>query len=375
MNLKSNITKHINRTGRSMVSTREQVKDWLALWAKAKGQDTSDVDPKKSRLLGLMDFAQHDPILDPEHERWASYNGPIADRFGDAVGIDDPALLKDYSLDVLAVALAVRRATFKQRVLDGVALREAGQVGDRFLSGAEMADDKSHWRIGFRRLAAKELARLDPNLRDDVESMRLAVDYDRREIVLVTDQRLEGFYAMEALRAMVRCEGVPEHGYTVRVVVVVFMDEEESNPLFAYPYELMTLTHYAPERVVLVGGGSEASDQLEQAVHGGGATIAGLYERAMAFFAHWRPEDDPDGQQLQGWASLIKRALWEDALRDRESPVDALKDALSSLPRDESLKLAGDQLFELGSLLDRDGDSMFKRLSFKRSVFDPTWTR
>lgn len=373
MSLKSDVTKHINRTGRSMVSTREQVKDWLALWAKAKGQDSPEMDPKKSRLLGLMDFAQHDPIKDPEDERWAPYNGPINDRFGDAVGIDDPALLKDYSLDVLAVALAVRRAVFKQRVLDGVALREAGQLGERFLSDAEKADDKSYWRMGFRRLASKELARLDPNLRDDVESMRLAVDHEHREIVLVTDQRQEGFYAMEALRAMVRCEAVPEHGYTVRVVVVVFMDEEESNPLFAYPYELMTLTHYAPERVVLVGGGEAASGQLEQAIHGGGATIAGLHERAIAFFAHWRREDDPNGKQLQGWASLVKRALWEDALRDRESPVNSLKDALSSLPRDESLKLAGDQLFELESLLDRDRDSMHKRLSFKRSVFDPNW--
>ncbi|MCD9096685.1 hypothetical protein [Luteimonas fraxinea] len=280
------------------------------MWAKAKEQDTPDVDPEKSRLLGLMDFAQQEPITDPEEVSWASYSGTIKDRFGDAVGIDDPTLLKDYSPDVLAVALAVRRATFKQRVLDGVALREAGQVGERFLSDAELVDDKSYWRMGVQRLAAEELVHLDPNIRDDVESMRLAVDHGKRVIVLVTDQRQEGFYAMEALRAMVRCEGVPEHGYTVRVVFVVFMDEEETSPLFAYPYELMTLTHYAPERVVLVGGGQAASEQLEQAIHGGDATIAGLYERAIAFFAHWRSENDPDGQRLQGWAKLAKRALY-----------------------------------------------------------------
>jgi len=373
MSLKSDVTKHINRTGRSMVSTREQVQDWLALWAKAKGQDTPDVGPKKSRLLDLMDFAQHDPITDPEDERWGAYNGPIDDRFGDAVGIDDPALVKDYSPDVLAVALAVRRATFKQRVLDGVALRVAGQVGERFLSDAELVDDKSCWRMGLRRLAAEELEHLDPNIRDDVESMRLAVDDGRREIVLVTDQRQEGFYAMEALRAMVRCEGVPEHGYGVRVVVVVFMDEEETNPFFAYPYELVTLSHYAPEFVVLVGGGEAASKELEQAIHGGDATIADIYERTIAAFSNWRCEDDPKGRVLQGWANLAKRALWEDDLRDRRSPIDALKGALSSLPRDESSKVAGEQLFSLKSSLVREEDSTFKRLSFKSSIFDPTW--
>jgi len=376
MSLKSDVTKNVNRMGRGMASTREQVQDWLALWAKAKGQDTPDVGPKKGRLLGLMDFAQHDPITDPEDVRWAAYNGLIEDRFGDAVGIDDPVLFKEFSPDVLTAALAVRRAMFKQRVLDGVALREAGQVGEHILSEAELVPDKSHWRISLRRVAPDELNNLDPGIRDDVEGMRLAVDHDRREVVMITDQRQEGFCGMEAVRAMVRCPAARENGYTVRVIVVVFMDEEESDPLFAYPYEMVTLTHYAPELVVLVGNGESASEELNQAIRGGAATIEHLYQRAIAAISTWRREDDPKGRQLQGWANVAARALWEDQLRDRESPIDALKKAVSKLSFNDSSELAGDQVFRLESLLDRDNlDGPRKRLSFKSSVFDRTLAR
>lgn len=371
MTLEADITDQIDRMKHRRVPASEGVPVWLEMSDDAQGQAKPSFDLARERYLELMDFWEHEPIEDPEHTRWATYNGAIEDRFGGAIGIDDPVLLGSFHADDLALALAVRRAKFKHRVLDGVALREAGQVGERILSDAEMSADQAHWRMSVRRVLPEELVDIDPSVRDAIDGMRLAVSHERREVVLVTDHRDEGFSAMEAVRAMVRCPDALEHGYAVRVVVVVFMDSEHSDPFLANPYELVTLTHYAPEQVVLVGGGSAASEALEKAVKGGQGTISGIHERAIEVLSNWRREDDPKGQQLKGWTTLVARALHEDHLRHRESPFEALKEALSRIPLSDRAQLAGDHYLHLRSLLRSDDrEEMPRRLSFKHNVFE-----
>jgi len=371
MTLEAGITDQIDRMKHRRVPASEGIPVWLELSDEAQGHARPSLELARERYLELMDFWKNGPIEDPEDAHWATYNGPIEDRFGGAVGIDDPVLLGSFHADDLALALAVRRAKFKQRVLDGVALREGGEVGDRFLNEADMGDDKAHWRMSLRRLRPDELNDLDPRVRDTVDGMRLVVSRERREVVLVTDHRDDGFSAMEAVRAMVRCPDALEHGYAVRVVVVVFMDTEHSDPFLANPYELVTLTHYAPEHVVLVGCGEAASKALEQAVKGGEDTIAALLGRAIEVFSHWRREDDPKGRQLEGWTTLAARALHEDHLRHRASPFDALKEALSRIPLDARAQLGGEHyLYLRGLLRSDDREELTRRLSFKHNVFE-----